>query len=224
MVSLTEADRAAVAAAVTAAEATTDAEIVPIVAAQSDAYHDAALHWVTLGLFLLVAVAAFVPQPFLWVLDRLYGGWGDGWSMGALLSALLVLLAIVYLILHYATRPLAVRMALTPGATKTRRVRARAVLLFRTAIEARTATRTGVLLYLSLAERRAEIVTDAAVLTRVPPAAWGEAMHALVDALKDGRTADAMVAAIGRVGIVLAEHFPHTGTDPNELPDRLIEL
>lgn len=224
MVTLTDADRAAVAAAVTAAEATTDAEIVPIVAAQSDAYHDAAVHWVTIGLFLLVAVMAFVPRPFLALLDRVYGGWGDGWSMGALFTGLLVLLAAAYLVLHYATKPLAVRMALTPGATKTRRVRARAVLLFRTAIEARTATRTGVLLYVSLAERRAEIVTDAAVLAKVPGAAWGEAMHALVDALKDGRTTDAMVAAIGRVGVVLAAHFPHTGTDPNELPDRLIEL
>ena len=224
MVSLTDADRAAVAGAVTAAEATTDAEIVPIVAAQSDAYHDAAVHWVTIGLFLLLAIMAFDPRPFLSLLDRVYGGWGDGWSMGALFSGVLIALAVVYLILHYATKPLAVRMALTPAGTKTRRVRARAVLLFRTAIEARTATRTGVLLYLSLAERRAEIVTDAAVLAKVPAAAWGEAMHALVDALKDGRTADAMVAAIGRVGVVLAEHFPHTGTDPNELPDRLIEL
>ncbi|WP_174287386.1 TPM domain-containing protein [Sphingomonas bacterium] len=222
--SLTQADRTAVVAAVTAAETTTDAEIVPIVAAQSDAYHDAAVHWITIALFLIVAVTAFVPQPFLWLLDRAYGGWGDDWSMGALFSGLLLLLAVAYLVLHYATKPLAIRMALTPGATKTRRVRARAVLLFRTAIEARTATRTGVLLYVSLAERRAEIVTDAAVLAKVPATAWGEAMHALVDALKDGRTADAVVAAIGRIGTVLAEYFPYTGTDPNELPDQLIEL
>ncbi|WP_375394842.1 TPM domain-containing protein [uncultured Sphingomonas sp.] len=222
--SLTEADRSAVAAAVTAAETTTDAEIVPIVAAQSDAYHDAAVHWITIALFLIVAVTAFVPRPFLWLLDRAYGGWGDDWSMGVLFSGLLILLAVAYLVLHYATKPLAIRMALTPGATRTRRVRARAVLLFRTAIEARTATRTGVLLYVSLAERRAEIVTDAAVLARLPATAWGEAMHALVDALKDGRTADAVVAAIGRIGAVLAEYFPYTGTDPNELPDRLIEL
>jgi putative membrane protein len=33
-----------------------------------------------------------------------------------------------------------------------------------------------------------------------------------------------MVAAIVAIGEVLAAHFPRTGTDPNELPDRLIEL
>jgi putative membrane protein len=33
-----------------------------------------------------------------------------------------------------------------------------------------------------------------------------------------------MAAAIERIGVVLAKHFPRTGTDPNELPDRLIQL
>jgi putative membrane protein len=33
-----------------------------------------------------------------------------------------------------------------------------------------------------------------------------------------------MVAAIERVGAVLAEHFPRAEDDTNELPDRLIEV
>ncbi|MDE0877622.1 MAG: hypothetical protein OSB00_03000 [Sphingomonas bacterium] len=221
---ITDIDRAAIGAAVTAAERTTDAEIVAIVADRSDAYHDAALHWVLLGLLLLVAVVAAIPATFIAILDAVYGGWGGEWTMGQLFAALLILLIIGFLALRFATAPDAVRMSLTPRATKTRRVRARAVLLFRAAIEARTATRTGVLLYVSLAEHRAEIVTDDAVLTKVSPDAWGEAMAALVEGLKDGRTGDGMVAAIGQVGAVLADHFPFTGTDPNELPDRLIEL
>jgi len=179
---------------------------------------------VLLGLLLLVAVVAAIPATFIAILDAVYGGWGGEWTMGQLFAALLILLIIGFLALRFATAPDAVRMSLTPRATKTRRVRARAVLLFRAAIEARTATRTGVLLYVSLAEHRAEIVTDDAVLTKVSPDAWGEAMAALVEGLKDGRTGDGMVAAIGQVGAVLADHFPFTGTDPNELPDRLIEL
>ena len=218
------ADRARIGTAVTAAEAITDGEIVAIVGARSDAYHDVALHWVVLALLFVVALLAAVPGHGATLLDPLKSGWEAGWSGGELLTALLVLLALVFLAVHYATKPLAVRMALTPGATKARRVRARAILLFRTAIEARTATATGVLLYLSLAERRAEIVADRAIASRVDPAEWGEAMAALVDALRDGRPGDGMVAAIERIGGVLAAHFPHTGTDPNELSDRLIEL
>jgi putative membrane protein len=221
---IAEQDRIAIGAAVTAAERTTDAEIVAIVAERSDRYHDAALHWVLIGLLLLVAVMAAIPAQFVAVLDGVWGGWGGAWTMGQLLCALLVLLIFAFLLLLAATRPDGARMLLTPASTKTRRVRARAVLLFRAAIEARTATRTGVLLYVSLAERRAEIVTDDAVLARVSPDEWAEAMSALLEGLKEGRAGDGMVAAIDRVGAVLATHFPHTGTDPNELPDRLIEL
>ena len=102
--------------------------------------------------------------PNLWATGN---GWGRQWPGWLLLTLLLALVAIVFLLLRLALKSLAMRMALTPGATKSRRVRRRAILLFRTAIESRTATRTGVLLYLSIAEHRAEIVTDAAIHAKV---------------------------------------------------------
>jgi putative membrane protein len=49
-------------------------------------------------------------------------------------------------------------------------------------------------------------------------------MAALIAAVKDGRPGDGMAAAVEEIGVVLAEHFPHSGSNPNELPDRLIEL
>jgi len=33
-----------------------------------------------------------------------------------------------------------------------------------------------------------------------------------------------VIAAIGLIGEVLKEHFPKTGDDTNEIPDKLIEL
>lgn len=220
-----EQDRQRIGDAVKAAEATTDGEIVAIVAGQSDAYHDVALHWAILGMFLVLAVQAAVPGHFVPVLDwALRRGWGEPWPLWFLLTALLVLLAFVFLVLRVALSPIGVRMMLTPKATKSRRVRARAVLLFRASIESRTATRTGVLLYLSEAEHRAEIVADAAIHARVPQEAWGEAMALLLADVRNDRPGDGMVAAIAAIGRVLAAHFPRTGTDPNELPDRLIEL
>ncbi|HWW65909.1 MAG TPA: hypothetical protein VNZ43_14225 [Sphingomonadaceae bacterium] len=220
---ITDADRARVAAAITEAEAQTDGEIVTVLADQSDAYHDVALHWALLIAFLAFAVIAAWPDFFIGWLDRL-AGWGDEHSRRELLTILLLVVAAKFLVarLILAWRPL--RLALTPGATKSRRVRRRAVLLFKAGTERRTATRTGVLLYLSLAEHRAEIVTDETIHAKVEPEAWGAAMAALVDAVRDGRPGDGMVAAVGAIGTVLATALPFTGTDPNELPDRLIEL
>ncbi len=116
------------------------------------------------------------------------------------------------------------RLALTPGATKTRRVRRRAIALFKAAAERRTVGRTGILIYLSMGEHRAEIVADEAITKVTTPETWGEAMAALLVEVKAGRPADGIVAAIEQVGEVLAEHFPRSATDTNEIPDKLIEL
>jgi putative membrane protein len=53
---------------------------------------------------------------------------------------------------------------------------------------------------------------------------WGEAMSALIADVREGRPGDGICAAIERVGLVLAEHFPRSATDTNEIPDKLIEL
>ena len=42
--------------------------------------------------------------------------------------------------------------------------------------------------------------------------------------MREGRPGDGIVAAIERVGAVLAEHFPRSADDKNEIPDKLIEL
>ncbi len=221
---LTEADRVRVGAAVTAAELNTDGEIVTIVARQSDAYHDVALHWAVLAMLLVLALLASIPGAAEWLHALVADPWGDAPSSRALFTLALVALTVTFLLVRFALAWQPLRMALTPRATRARRVRRRALILFRTAAEARTRNATGVLLYLSLAEHRAEIVADATIHTRVAPEVWGEAMAALIVAVKDGRTGDGMAAAVERIGVVLAEHFPRSEDDTNELPDRLIEL
>jgi putative membrane protein len=49
-------------------------------------------------------------------------------------------------------------------------------------------------------------------------------MAALIANVREGRPGDGIVAAIERVGVVLAEHFPRSLDDINEIPDKLIEL
>ena len=221
---LTRADHATVTAAVTAAEATTDGEIVTIVARSSDAYQDVGLHWAVLAMLLVLALLSVFPQA----IDAIHLVTGDPWNehvaTGTALTIATFLAAVTFLAVRYllAIRPL--RIALTPGATKTRRVHARALALFRASAEHRTIAKTGVLLYLSLEEHRAEIIADAGIHDRVSHDVWGHAMASLVIAVKDGRPGDGMAAAVQEIGVVLAEHFPRSAGDINELPDRLIEL
>jgi putative membrane protein len=201
-----------------------DGEIVTIVAPRSDAYHDVGLHYAVLGMVLVPVALALLPQATVdWGLG-LFLGWNETAARGLLMTLLFVKLAAVFLIIRYALAYMPLRMALTPGATKTRRVRRRAIELFRVAAEKKTRGRTGILLYLSLLEHRAEIVADEAIHSKVAPDVWGEAMAVLIENVKAGRAGEGMALAVEKIGVVLAEHLPPHHDNPNELSDRLIEI
>ncbi len=218
-----DAGRARVGAAVHAAEAGTSGEIVTIVADRSDAYHDVGLHYaIMLMLLVPVLFAAFPAWPDV-LLRLVTGGWGDR-VMPELYILLFVLMASAFLVMRYTLAIMPLRLALTPKATRRRRVRRRAIALFKVGTEARTAGRTGILIYLSMGERMAEIVADEAIHQSVDDAAWGDAMAALIADVRNGRVADGMVAAVGKVGAILHGHLPRATDDSNELPDRVIEL
>jgi putative membrane protein len=221
---LSEADHDKVSAAIAAAEARSDGEIVAVATPISDPYHDVALHWAVAALILVLAWAAWRPDWLSWWYDMLTGGWHAEPTLGELLTFLMILAVLKFTAVLLILKWMPLRLALTPGATKHRRVRRRAVAVFKAAAERRTIGRTGVLIYLSMAERRAEIVADEAILKVTDETTWGEAMAELLGEVKAGRIGAGMVAAIERVGAVLAEHFPRSATDTNEIPDKLIEL
>jgi len=221
---MSEADHRQVSAAVAAAEAHTAGEIVTVAASCSDRYRDVTLHYAVLTMLAVPVALALLPQGWIDRASGLLLGWDGEWTRGGLMLALAVMLAIAFLIgrLLFGWRPLL--MALTPGATKSRRVRRRAIAHFRSACEGRTTGRTGILIYLSLLERRAEIVADRAINDKVDAAVWGEAMAAMIEEVRGGRIGAGMSRAVEKVGAVLAEHLPRGQGDTNELPDRLIEL
>lgn len=219
-----EADHQRISDAVARAEAATDGEIVTIVARRSDSYHDAGLHWAIGVVFVALSVAAAFPHKFRAFCTWLLQSWEHEVEDWKLLTILLGLLIVKFLIVRYALAWMPLRLALTPKSTKARRVRSRAITLFRAVAQGRTRGRTGVLIYLSLDEHRAEIIADAAINEKVGAATWGDAMTSLIDGVRRGQAVDGMVEAVRQVGAVLASHFPDTGENPNELPDRLIEL
>jgi putative membrane protein len=219
-----DADHDLVSAAIAAAEAKSAGEIVAVATPISDPYHDVALHWAVAALILVLAWAAWRPDWLIWWYDTLTRGWHAEPTLGELLTFLMILAVLKFTAVLLILKWMPVRLALTPGATKHRRVRRRAVSVFKAAAERRTVGRTGILIYLSMAERRAEIVADEAILKVTNDETWGEAMAALLEDVRKGRLGDGMVAAIERVGAVLSEHFPRSEADTNEIPDKLIEL
>jgi putative membrane protein len=209
--------------AISEAEAGTAGEIVAVTAPVSDSYHDVGLHYALGVLFLVLASVAIWPGllDFWW---RQLIGWSAPPTMRELMTLLLGICLAKFLAVLFIMKWMPLRLALTPGPTRTRRVRRRAIILFKAAAEHRTEGRTGVLIYLSMGEHRAEIVGDEAITAVTSPDTWGEAMAALIAEVKADKPADGIVAAVGLIGAVLATHFPRASGDKNEIPDKLIEL
>lgn len=222
--SLSTDDHVRVSAAVHAAEQGTAGEIVTITADASDSYNDVALWWAIGTAVVAVATLAAFPSFYANLLGLMSNGWGAEFSVAVALELALALLVLIFAIVRLSLNYHPLRFVLTPRIIRAQRVRARAVGYFKVGAESRTSGRTGILIYVSLAEHIAEIIADEAIHGKVPPAAWGDAMADLIAEIRQGRLADGMIAAVRDVGKILAEHFPRADDDANELPDRLIEL
>jgi putative membrane protein len=199
--SISKEDYERIATAIRSAEARTSGEIVCVLAETSS-------HTTALPVF-IAAVAALV-TPWLLVTFT-----------AMTVYRILSLQAVVFLVLLMLLCLPRVRVALMPR--RTRRAIAHRVAMeqFKSRGIAKKKDRSGILIFVSLAERYARIIADDNIAARVPQSKWQATVDALVAHMREGRIADGFVAAIESCGTELAAYFPGTGADRNELPDRI---
>ncbi|ACL56225.1 TPM domain-containing protein [Methylobacterium nodulans] len=191
-----------IAAAVARAEAGTAGEIVVMVSARAGLYRSPVLAVALVG-------GLLAPWPLLLL---------TGWSTGLVLVAQA---AVVALILGASlSEPL--RLAFVPRSVRRARVREAAQFAFRSRGLTRTRGRTGLLLFLALAERHAEIVADEGILARIDAQIWADLLTDLAAALRRGEVEAGLVAAVARLGERLATALPAGPGDADELPNRVI--
>jgi uncharacterized membrane protein len=87
-----------------------------------------------------------------------------------------------------------------------------------------TAHNNGVLIYLLLADHIVEIVADRGIASRIPQSQWDELCAQMQRHYKVGQFAQGSIAGVRGVGRLLAQHFPGSRPDPDELPNQPILL
>ena len=203
MALISDDDKARIAEAIAAAERNTSGEIVAVIAAESGSYLHVPFLWAAL-------VALAVPWPFVfwtwWPIQHIY------------LLQLAVFAALVVILMY---PPL--RLALVPRSVKHARAHRRAVEQFLAQNLHTTRGRTGVLIFVSVAERFAEILADAAIHQKVPEDTWQGIVDDLTDHIGRGQAGEGFVRAIDAVGEHLAQHFPPGRSRP-PLSNHLIVL
>jgi putative membrane protein len=201
---LSDADRTRIADAIRAAEAKTAGEIYVIVADSAGEFRFVPVLWAAL-------IALVEPWPL-----HLLTSWST--------TVILLLQVVTFALTALAVSHPALRHRLVPRSIAAATSRKTAQALFMTHGLHLTEQRTGVLIYVALADRRVEIVADAGINRKVAQTDWDDVARDVVEAADKGALSDGLVAAVQRAGALLARHFPPAPQDRNELPDRVVEI
>jgi putative membrane protein len=201
---ISDADNRRIVEAIRAAEEKTAGEIFCVIAHACGAYQLVPIAWAAL-------LALAVPLPLIYL---------TAWPAGTIYLLQLAVFIVAALVMWLPS----IRFSIVPKRRMWGRAHAEAINQFFAHGIHLTEQRTGVLIFASVAERYAEIVADSGINAKVTPDVWSKAIAAMISAIKDGRPADGFVAAVELCGEQLALHFPPGALNPDELPNKVVEI
>lgn len=205
MAFLTDTERRQLRNAIRAAEARTHGEIVTVIARTSGDY----FYYPTLWAALMA-----ISSPALLL------AWPIGFGALGIVELQLVLFLILTLLLRWPP----IKMRLVPRAVQRLHAARRAREQFHALGLSATQQHSGVLLFVSVAERYVEIIADYGIHAQVAPGSWQTVVNGFTARIKAGQIGDGFIEAVNAIGLYLGTHFPAAARNPNELPDHLIEL
>jgi putative membrane protein len=207
---LTPAERERVTEAVHTAERLTSGEIVPMIVSSSDPYPLAPVVGGVLLAFLLSLLLMSPLAAFFWIDSR------DVWLFLALFVPL-------YLTAHQAVMriPWLKRLFVSKSQIE-EEVREAAITAFFSEKLYKTRDENGILLFISVLERKVWILADAGINAKIERGQWQGIVDLVTTGIKNGRQCDALCEAIRQIGNILKEHFPIQSDDIDELRDLII--
>lgn len=192
--------------AVAKAEAGSSGEIVAMVVDQSDRYLEAE----RLGALLMAALCAVV---VVLALDHI--------TIWTYIPVTGLLYFPLFLLFRRFPR---LKLSFVGSVRQGEAVYGRAVASFYEKGVYRTRHRTGILIFISLLERKVWILGDTGINEKIPAASWQELAGELAAGLREGRGGAALERVIAACGDELSRHFPRRDGDVNELSDEVVTL
>jgi putative membrane protein len=197
--------QAAIRAAVSNAESHTSGEIVPLLVAQSDDYREAAAQAAAIiAAALSLALALIIHDTSVWFF-------------------LPTAFVLYFPTLAVVRRLPLLNLAFTPAARVSEVVHRQAMRVFYEKGLHRTRDGNGILIFISLLERKVWILGDRGINAVIPAERWVALASALSSGIRQGQLTEALVAVIAEMGDILRQHFPSRRDDVNELPDLIGE-
>ncbi len=192
-------------------EQQTTGEIVPMVVAASHSYPEAELTGaMTLAVPLALSIAYGISSLLWW----------QGHFLWVSLLGIAVFFPLARLIVRRS--PWLLRLFLREDRTEAEVERAAFISFYAERLHD-TREATGVLIYISVLERRVWILGDRGINEHLPPQIWQDFVSRLVTGIREKQQCAALCAVIEEIGSLLHAHFPPKADDRNELSDLMIK-
>jgi len=204
MTLLTQSEQQQVSEAIDRIERDTDAELVTVLAEQADDYRYIPLLWAGL-------IALVVPGAALFFTAAL-----GAWQLLLVQWATFIVLALVFRLPTLTTR-------LIPRHVRHWRACNLARRQFIELNLHHTEEGTGILIFVSEAERYVEILVDRGIASRIDNSVWESIVEAFTERVKQGQVLEGFLICIETCGALLKEHVP-ASHERNELPNRLVMI
>ena len=192
------------------AEIKTSGELVPMLVCESHSYPLAAVRGGSLAA-LIFAILLTAPVAGMF--------WLGSSNMWVFIGLFFPLYWLANLLIHYY--PSLKRPFLFADETEAEVQNAAFAAFFEEQLY-KTKDANGILIYISLLERRAWILADSGINDCIESQKWDEALQLITKGIKDGCACDALCSAIKMVGDILEKEFPVQDDDQNELHDLII--
>lgn len=204
MTLLTESEQKQVSEAIDRVERDTDAEMVTVLAAQADDYHYIPLLWASL-------LSLILPGALLF-----FTGWLHAWQLLLVQWLTFIVLAVVFRLPSLTSR-------LIPRSVRHWRACNLARRQFIELNLHHTDAGTGMLIFVSEAERYVEILVDRGISSRIDDSVWQSIVDTFTEDVRNGQVLEGFLGCIEACGSLLKEHVPATH-ERNELPNHLVIL
>ncbi len=206
--------------AVAEAEKNTSGEIALTAAAQSDTYVFVELFVSLCAAFVSFFILVLFSNSIWRILEHTVWFPTPSQLTAVIGTGAALVVFILYLIMNIP----AIDRLIIPSKLKTRRVYERALRRFVESGVYKTAEHAGILIFISVLERKVFVIADEGINGKVRQSEWNKICALITSGLKSKRTAEALISAVKECGRILHEHFPNKGPNLNELPDGLVLL
>lgn len=211
-------EKAALIARIKHAESRTMGEIVTVIAQQSDDYRYIPILWAAL-------LALSVPGVYYAWMFYHSGGWNVEQDTNTIVKGLYATQVLIFLGFGMLFQLPAVRLWFIPASVKQRSAARHAREQFFLQKLHLTEGRTGVLIFVSVAEHYVEIIVDSGIAEIIDNTLWDDVVKDFISLIRKGKIAAGFERTIDRCREVLWQHFPATDSyNPDELPNHLIEV